>query len=140
MHDKLAFIAGILLESYKLTDATQLGYKPYKDKWLCFLIFKITSLSTWLLYLEINTTLFQLLLQLLIKVIISNTYYIFIQPLSRFLDFGFNDFIGLKKYTGSRWTTWPIVEFRTQLPKKNPGLVKSSLQWTTRGWVTKKGP
>ena len=32
MHDKLAFTANILLESYQLTDATQLGYKPYKDK------------------------------------------------------------------------------------------------------------
>ena len=51
MHDKLAFIADILLESYQLTDATQLGYKSYKDKWLCFQIFKFTSLSTLLLYL-----------------------------------------------------------------------------------------
>ena len=39
---------------------------------------------------------FQLLLQLLIKSIISNTYYIFIQQLLWLLDFGFNDFIGLK--------------------------------------------
>ena len=37
-----------------------------------------------------------MLLLLLIKAIISNTYYIFTQPLPRFLDFGFNDFIGLK--------------------------------------------
>ena len=51
MHDILAFTADILLESYQLTDATRLGYKPYKDKWLCFYIFKFTSLSTWLLYL-----------------------------------------------------------------------------------------
>ena len=77
MHDKLAFTAGILLEShqvtdvvqlgmqtirfaftpsillksYQLTDAPQLGYKPYKDKRLCFHIFKFTSLSTLLLYL-----------------------------------------------------------------------------------------
>ena len=51
MHDKLAFTAGILLESYQPTDATQLGYKPYKDKWLCLHIFRFTSLSTWLLYL-----------------------------------------------------------------------------------------
>ena len=29
MHDKLA---GILLESYQPTDATQLGYRPYKEK------------------------------------------------------------------------------------------------------------
>ena len=141
MHDKLAFIDGILLESYQLTDATQLSwsYKSYKDKWLCFHIFKFTSLSTWLLYFWINT-IFQLLLQLLIKAIISNTYYIFIRPLSRLLDFGFNDFIGLKKYAGSRWTTWPNVEFRTQLPKKNPSLVRSSLQWTTCGWAFEKGP
>ena len=51
MHDKLAFTADILLESYQLTDATQLSYKPYKDKWLCFHIFKFISLSTLLLYL-----------------------------------------------------------------------------------------
>ena len=51
MHDKLASTAGILLESYQLTDATQLGYKSYKDKWLCFHIFKFTSLSTLLFYL-----------------------------------------------------------------------------------------
>ena len=51
MHDKLAFIAGILLESYQLIDATPLGYKLYKDKWLYFYIFKFTSLSTLLLYL-----------------------------------------------------------------------------------------
>ena len=50
MHDKLAFTAGILSESYQLTDATQLGYKPYKNKWLCFYIFKFTLLSTLLLY------------------------------------------------------------------------------------------
>ena len=43
-----------------------------------------------------HITLFQLLLQLLIKTIISNTYYIFIQPLSWFLDFGFDGFVGLK--------------------------------------------
>ena len=30
MHDKLASTAGILLESYQSTNATQLGYKPYK--------------------------------------------------------------------------------------------------------------
>ena len=51
MHDKLVFTVGILLESYQLTDFTQLGYKPYKDNWFCFHIFKFTSLSTWLLYL-----------------------------------------------------------------------------------------
>ena len=51
MYDKLAFTAGILLESYQLTDATQPDYKPYKDKWLCLHIFKFTSLSTLLLYL-----------------------------------------------------------------------------------------
>ena len=51
MHDKLAFTVGILLESYQLTDATQLGYKPYKDKWLYYYIFKFTSLNIWLLYL-----------------------------------------------------------------------------------------
>ena len=51
MHDKLAFIAGILLEPYQPTDATHLGYKPYKNKWLCFHIFKFTSLSTCLFYL-----------------------------------------------------------------------------------------
>ena len=51
MHDKLVFTVGILLESYQLTDATQLGYKPYKDKWLCFHIFKFISLNTWLLYI-----------------------------------------------------------------------------------------
>ena len=45
---KVASTAGILLESYQPTDATQLGYKPYKNKWLCFLIFKFTSLSIWL--------------------------------------------------------------------------------------------
>ena len=77
------------------------GLQIIRDKWLCFHIFKFTSLSTRLLYFWINT-LFQLLLQLLIKAIISNTYYIFIWPLSRFLNFGFNDFIGLKKYAGSR--------------------------------------
>ena len=44
MHDKLVFTAGILLESYQLTDATQLGYKPFKDKWLYFHIFKFTLL------------------------------------------------------------------------------------------------
>ena len=32
MRDKLVFTAGILLESYQPTDATQLDYKPYKDK------------------------------------------------------------------------------------------------------------
>ena len=32
MHAKLAFTVGILLESYQLTDVTQLGYKAYKDK------------------------------------------------------------------------------------------------------------
>ena len=32
----------------------------------------------------------------IIKVIISNTYNMFIQPLSWFLDFGFNGFVGLK--------------------------------------------
>ena len=37
-----------------------------------------------------------LLLQLLIKAIISNAYYIFIRPLSWFLDFDFNGFVGLK--------------------------------------------
>ena len=115
------------------------GLQTIRDKWLCFYIFKFTSLSTWLLYFWINT-LFQLLLQLLIKAIISNTYYIFIWPLSWFLDFSFNDFIGLKKYAGSYWTTWPNVEFWTQLPKKNPGLVKSSLQRTTCGWAIEKGP
>ena len=78
MHDKLAFTASILLESYQLTNAAQLDYKPYKDKWLYFHIFKFISLSTWLLYLLINI-IFQLLLQLLIKIIISNTYYIFTQ-------------------------------------------------------------
>ena len=82
---------------------------------------------------------FQLLLQLLIKVIISNTYYIFTQPLSRFLDFGFNDFIGLKN-TPIAWTTKPNVEFQTQLLKKNLGLARSFLQWTTHGWASKKGP
>ena len=46
MHDKLAFTAGILLESHQLTEVVQLGYKPYKDKWLCLHIFKFTSLST----------------------------------------------------------------------------------------------
>ena len=51
MYNKLASTAGILLESYQLTDATQLGYKPYKDKWLYFYIFKFTSFSTLLLYL-----------------------------------------------------------------------------------------
>ena len=51
MHDKLASTADILLESYQPTDATLLGYKPYKDKWLCLHIFNFTSLSTWLLYL-----------------------------------------------------------------------------------------
>ena len=115
------------------------GLQTIRDKWLCFHIFKFTSLSTWLLYFWINT-IFQLLLQLLIKAIISNAYYIFIRPLSQFLDFGFNDFIGLKKYANSRWTTWPNVEFRMQLPKKNPGLVRLSLQRTTRGWAFEKGP
>ena len=51
MHDKLASTAGILLESYQPIDATQLGYKPYKDKRLSLHIFKFTSLSIWLLYL-----------------------------------------------------------------------------------------
>ena len=40
MHDKLAFTTDILLECYQLIVATQLGYKPYKDKWLCFHVFK----------------------------------------------------------------------------------------------------
>ena len=44
------------------------------------------------------------------------------------------------KYAGSRWTTWPNVEFQTQLPKKNQGLVRLSLQWITHGWATEKGP
>ena len=35
---------------------------------------------------------------------------------------------------------WPNVEFRTQLSKKNLGLVRSSLQRTTCGWVIEKGP
>ena len=56
------------------------------------------------------------------------------------LRFGFNDFIGLKKYAGSRWTTWPNAEFRTQLLKKNPGLIRLSLQRTTRDWASEKGP
>ena len=107
--------AGILLAHWCYTA----GLQTIRDKWLCFHIFKFTSLSTWLLYFWINT-IFQLLLHLLIKAIISNTYYIFIRPLSWLLDFGFNDFIGLKKYAGSRWTTWPNVKFRTQLPEKNP--------------------
>ena len=63
MHDKLAFIAGILLESHQLTEAVQLGYKP-------------SEISTLLPYLQIyiieyittsHFTLFQLPLQLLIK-------------------------------------------------------------------------
>ena len=41
-------------------------------------------------------TIFQLLLQLLIKAIISNAYNIFIRPLSWFVDFSFNGFVGLK--------------------------------------------
>ena len=115
------------------------GLQTIRDKWLYFHIFKFTSLSTWLLYFWINT-LFQLLLQLLIKAIISNMYYIFIWPLSWFLDFSFNDFISLKKYADSRWTMWPNVEFRMQLLKKNPGLVRSFLQQTTCGWASEKGP
>ena len=71
------------------------GLQTMRDKWLYFHIFKFTSLSTWLLYFRINT-IFQLLLQLLIKAIISNTYYIFIWPLSWFLDFDFNGLVGLK--------------------------------------------
>ena len=71
------------------------GLQTIRDKWLCFHIFKFTSLSTWLLYFRINT-IFQLLLQLLIKAIISNMYYIFTQPLLWFLDFGLNDFVALK--------------------------------------------
>ena len=55
MHDKLTSTAGILLESYQpinaTIDATELGYKSYKDKWLYFLIFKFTSLSIWLLHI-----------------------------------------------------------------------------------------
>ena len=51
MDDKLVFTATILLESYQLTDATQLGYKPYKDKWLYFFNFEFTSLSIWLLHI-----------------------------------------------------------------------------------------
>ena len=35
---------------------------------------------------------------------------------------------------------WPNVEFRTQLLEQNLGLVRSSLQRTTHGWATKKGP
>ena len=35
---------------------------------------------------------------------------------------------------------WPNVEFRTQLVEQNLGLVRSSLQRTTHGWATKKGP
>ena len=37
-------------------------------------------------------------------------------------------------------TTWPNVEFWRKLPKKNPGLVRLSLQRTTHGWATEKGP
>ena len=35
---------------------------------------------------------------------------------------------------------WPNVEFQTQLPKKNPDLVRLSLQRTTRGWASEKAP
>ena len=35
---------------------------------------------------------------------------------------------------------WPNVEFQTQLPKKNSGLIRLSLQQTTRGWTSEKGP
>ena len=114
---RVALTAGILLESYQLTDATQLGYKPYKDKWLCFHIFKFTSLSTWLLYFWINT-IFQLLLQLLIKTIISNEYYIFIQPLLRFLDFSFNDFIDLKNMPVAVGPRDPMLSSKCNSPKR----------------------
>ena len=50
MHDKLVFTAGILLESYQLTDATQLGYKPFK-------ISDFTSISLNLHYWEYMITL-----------------------------------------------------------------------------------
>ena len=93
------------------------GLQTIKDKWLYFHIFKFTSLSTWLLYFWINT-LFQLLLQLLIKPIISNTYYISIWPISRFLNFGFNDFIGLKNMPVAVGPRDPMLSSRRHSPKR----------------------
>ena len=93
------------------------GLQTIRDKWLCFHIFKFISLSTWLLYFWINT-IFQLLLQLLIKHIISNTYYIFIWPLSRFLNFGFNDFIGLKNMPVAVGPRGPMLSSGCNSPKR----------------------
>ena len=67
---------------------------------------------------KINTTLFQLLVQLLIKAIISNTYYIFTQPLSRVLDFGFNDFIGLKNTLVAVGPHDPMLSSGRNSPKR----------------------
>ena len=49
-----------------------------------------------------------------------NTYYIFTQPLSRFLDFGFNDFIGLKNMSVA---VGPVAQcwVPDTTPHKEPG-------------------
>ena len=54
----------------------------------------------------------------LIKTIISNTYYIFTQPLSRFLDFGFNDFIGLKNMPVAVGPRDPMLSSERNSPKR----------------------
>ena len=56
--------------------------------------------------------------KLLIKAIISNAHYVFIQPLSRFLDFGFNDFIGLKNTPVAIGPRGPMLSSGRNSPKR----------------------
>ena len=63
-------------------------------------------------------TIFQLLLQLLIKAIISNAYNIFIRPLSWFVDFSFNGFVGLKNTPVTIGPCGPMLSFGGNSPKR----------------------
>ena len=56
--------------------------------------------------------------KLLIKAIVSNAYYIFIRPLSRFLDFSFNDFIGLKNMPVAVGPRGLMLSSRRNSPKR----------------------
>ena len=55
--------------------------------------------------------------KLLIKAIISNAYYIFIRSLLWFLDFGFNDFIGLKNTSVAVGPRGPMLSSGRNSPK-----------------------
>ena len=58
----------------------------------------------------------------------------------RFLDFGFNYFIDLKNTPVVVGPRGSMLSSGCNSPKKNPGLVRLSLQRTTRGWAFEKGP